>query len=320
MRRLGHLLTAGVDESHAETPDLRHAVRLQITRGGQAVREAVAPPSVPGLVLDRRLGGGEHGEVWRALDLGAVGAVAVQVGRPASGAGAAAREAALLRRIAHENVVHVRSVLDLPDGRRALVLDLAPGGDLEALVRRRGPLPEGEVVPLAIALARALEQVHALGFVHGRLSPREVLFAADGRPLLAGVGVGALLAGADDGRPPAYPSPQDDVCALGQVLRFALTGGRPGESVSGGLGALVAACTAGDAGQRPSPARVAALARDAAEPAPVAVEPALAGPVPPTEPLAPQRRRSPLQWVADRLRHRSRTQRAAASRVGCRKA
>src|SRR3954454_21967311 len=155
--------------------------------------DAGAPPAVPGLVLDRLIGVGEHGEVWRALDLGAVRTVAVHVGRPAGGAGAAAREAALLRRIDHENVVRLRSVLDLPDGRRAVVLDLVPGGDLAALVARRGALPTGEVVTIAIALARALAHVHALGFVHGRFSPRDVLFADDGRPVLAGVGASALL-------------------------------------------------------------------------------------------------------------------------------
>src|SRR5690349_4551912 len=106
---------------------------------------AGAPPAVPGLLLDRRLVAGRYGEVWRALDLGAVRTVAVQLGRPAGAAGAAAREAALLRRIEHENVARLRSVLDLPDGRRAVVLDLVPGVDLAALVARRGPLPTGEV-------------------------------------------------------------------------------------------------------------------------------------------------------------------------------
>ncbi|MGZ4612485.1 MAG: protein kinase domain-containing protein, partial [Kineosporiaceae bacterium] len=138
--------------------------------------DVVATPTVPGLILDRRLGSGDHGEVWRALDLGAVGAVAVLVGRPATSAGAAAREAALLRRIDHANVLRLRSVLDLADGRRALVMDLAEAGDLPQLVRRLGPLPVGEVATLTIALARALEHVHALGFVHGRLTPHQVLF------------------------------------------------------------------------------------------------------------------------------------------------
>jgi hypothetical protein len=238
--------------------------------------DAGAPPAVPGLVLDRLIGVGEHGEVWRALDLGAVRTVAVHVGRPDGGAGAAAREAALLRRVDHENVVLLHSVLDLPDGRRAVVLELVPGGDLATLVGRRGPLPTGEVVSVAIGLARALAHVHALGFVHGRLSAHDVLFAADGRPVLTGLGIGALLAPASPAGPPSYPTPADDVRALGEVLRFALTGGRADAAVPGALAPLVASCLGADPDARPSPTRVGTMAWDAAPGVPVllnAVEP-----------------------------------------------
>jgi hypothetical protein len=235
--------------------------------------DAGAPPAVPGLVLDRLIGAGEHGEVWRALDLGAVRTVAVHVGRPAGGAGAAAREAALLRRVDHENVVLLHSVLDLPDGRRAVVLDLVPGGDLATLVRRRGPLPTAEVVSVAIGLARALAHVHALGFVHGRLSAHDVLFAADGRPVLTGLGIGALLAPMSPAGPPSYPTPPDDVRALGEVLRFALTGARAGTAVPGQLAPLVASCLAADPDARPSPTRVGTMAWDAAPGVPVLLDP-----------------------------------------------
>jgi serine/threonine protein kinase len=176
-------------------------------------------PTVPGLVLDRRLAVGAFGDVWHALDPDSDAAVAVRVGLPASGRGAA-REAALLRRIEHENVVRLRSFVDLPDGRRAVVLDLAPGGSLAALVRRRGPLPAGEADAVGVTIAQALAHIHADGFVHGRLSADRVLFAEDGRPVLAGVGIPALLARVPPAEPPTYPTPADDVRALDDVLRF----------------------------------------------------------------------------------------------------
>jgi serine/threonine protein kinase len=185
------------------------------------VIEVAAAPTVPGLVLDRLLAVGGFGEVWRALDPDADRVVAVRVGTPTSGRGAA-REAALLRRIEHENVVRLRSFVDLPDGRRAVILDLAPGGSLASLVRLRGPLPAGEAVAVGAAMTLALAHIHARGFVHGRLSADHVLFAEDGRPVLAGVGVPALLARVPPAGPPTYPTPADDVRALGDVLRFAL--------------------------------------------------------------------------------------------------
>jgi hypothetical protein len=88
-------------------------------------------------------------------------------------------------------------------------------------VRRRGPLPAGEVVAIGVAMTRALAHIHARGFVHGRLSADHVLFAEDGRPVLAGVGIPALLARATPTDPPTYPTASDDVQALGDVLRFA---------------------------------------------------------------------------------------------------
>jgi serine/threonine protein kinase len=206
---------------------MRHSSDLCARRGrGQEAEEAVikvgTTPTVPGLVVDRPLAVGEYGEVWCALDPGSGRAVAVRVGTPAPGRGAA-REAASLRRIEHQNVVRLRSFVDLPDGRRAVILDLAPGGDLVSLVRSRGPLPEGEALAVGLAMARALVHIHARGFVHGRLSAHHVLFADDGRPVLAGVGIPALLARVPPADPPPYPTPADDVRALGDVLRFALS-------------------------------------------------------------------------------------------------
>lgn len=246
-----------------------------------------APPQVPGLLLARRLGAGGYGEVWRALELDRVGAVAVLVGAPSGNEAAVARESALLRRLDHENVIRLRAVIDLSDGRRAVVTDLAEGGDLETVVTARGALPVGEVVTLAIALALAIDHVHWLGFVHGRLSPRQVLFMRDGRPVVSGVGLPFLLAAASDGGgQPSYPGPADDVLALGEILRFALTASTAGD-VDGPLAAVVAACTATDADARPCPDRVASLAAEAGPPEPVRLPPPgrLTGPDPEAAPL-----------------------------------
>jgi hypothetical protein len=237
------------------------------------VIDAGATPVVPGLVLDAELGRGTFGGVWRAVELGTGEPVAVRVGRPAAGAEAVAREGALMRRLRHENVAGLRSVVDLagtgaPQPRpaapaRALVVDLVPGGSLAALVARRGPLPPGEVATVAVGVARALAYLHAHGFVHGRLTARDVLFDAQGRPVVADVGVAALLAPiTGEQGVPAYPSPADDVLALGRLLRDALVPGGP-------LDGLLEACLAGDPAARPTPDRVAQLAARAVPPQPV---------------------------------------------------
>ncbi len=236
---------------------------------GTGVIDAGATPTVPGLVLDAELGVGTFGVVWRAVDLGTGEPVAVRLGTAAGGAEAVAREGALLRRLRHENLVGLRSVVDLPDGVRALVLDLAPAGSLADLVDRRGAVPPGQVVTVAVGVAHALQHVHAQGLVHGRLTMRDVLFDVTGRPLVSDVGVASLLAPdrALDDTGGASPAPADDVLALGELLREALTGGAAG-GVAGPLAELVEACLE-DAPSRPTPERVAQLARRLVTPEPV---------------------------------------------------
>ncbi len=240
---------------------------------------------MPGLVLERLLGQGAHGRVWAARDAATGDRVAVKVGRrpddPTS-----AREPALLARLEHQHVVRLRNVVDCPDGTRALVLDLAEGGSLAGLVEARGRLDPGETVTVTVALARTLADLHVRGLVHGDLTPANVLLTADGRPLLADLGVAGVLGSAEvavwatpgfaDLGPGPAADPVRDVHALGALVRFCLTGSAvPAAARSEdatlrsatGAGALLAVadlCTDADPARRPDAATVARLAWDAA--------------------------------------------------------
>ena len=212
--------------------------------------------SLPGYDVQALLGFGATGEVWRARELATGETVALK--RLRDGADPAAvealrREAVLLRTLDTPYVVRLRAVVGAGAGA-VLVLDHAAGGSLATLLARRGALDPGEAVTIGGPLAQALAAAHARGLVHGDVTPSNVLFTADGMPLLADLGV-ARIAGDDrsavDGTAeyldPAVaaggaPGPAGDVWALAAVLHHVLAGAPPHDG-AGAAAVLSAAAT-----------------------------------------------------------------------------
>src|SRR4051794_27080256 len=214
---------------------------------------ADVPPVVPGYVLQELLGRGGTGEVWRAVPRSGGAPVAVKVlvaGDPER----QAREAALLGELDHPHLVGLREVVHQPrrggPPRVALVLDLLPGGSLAALLARRGRLRPGEVVTAIAPVAAALAHAHENGVVHGDLSPGNIVFTAEGRPVLTDLGVARVLGEAAAVEvTPAYvdptvarggaPGPASDVFGIAAAAFHALTGvppwnaAQPGAALAG---------------------------------------------------------------------------------------
>jgi len=150
---------------------------------------------VPGYDVVELLGFGSGGEVWLAREQATGSPVALK--RLHADADLAARdrlrrEAAVLAGIDHPHVVRLRSVVGAGSSL-VLVLDLATGGSLARLLATRGRLTAGEVVTIAVPLAQALAVIHAQGLVHGDVTPANVLFTADGKPVLSDLGVSRLV-------------------------------------------------------------------------------------------------------------------------------
>ena len=148
-------------------------------------------------------------------------------------------------RIGNEHLVRRHGAFATSDGRLALVLDEVNGGSLAQLLGARGRLTPGETVTTVAPLFGALADLHAAGVVHGELSPGNILFSAQGRPMIGDLGVSGLLgedagllngvgsgAGSGGFRAPelvgnASPSPVSDVYAMAALGWFCLTGAAP---------------------------------------------------------------------------------------------
>ncbi|MDT7549421.1 MAG: eukaryotic-like serine/threonine-protein kinase [Actinomycetota bacterium] len=202
--------------------------------------------ALPGYDVQAMIGYGASGEVWRARELATGDAVALKRLREDADPAAVAalrREASLLRSLDTPYVVRLRAVLG-EGADTVLVLDLAGGGSLAALLARRGSLDPGEVITIAAPLAQALASAHACGLVHGDVTPSNILFTTDGMPLLADLGLTRLseqpvdqVEGTADYLDPAVaaggqPDAASDVWGLAAVCHHLLAGTPPHDGSS----------------------------------------------------------------------------------------
>lgn len=151
------------------------------------------------------------------------------------------REARILARVKHPNVVGVVAMHDEPP---TLVLEEARGGSLAHRVARTGPLDAIAVERLARDALAGLAALHAEGVIHRDLKPENILLAEDGRAMIADLGSARedLTAGSTRVRVTApgevgtvlYMAPEQilgrrvdartDLHALAATLVFAATG------------------------------------------------------------------------------------------------
>ncbi len=206
--------------------------------------------------LQAHLGRGGMGTVFRAEHTSLGKAYALKFLRYRDGGRHSLRrferEAQLLAKLEHENIVTLIDIGTDADAPPYLVLELISGRTL-ADELEHGALPLGKAVVIATQIARALGMAHEVGVIHRDLKPANVMLTehADGRSWikLLDFGVARLYETDHDhgdtltatGHAPgtaAYMSPEQargeasldarsDVYALGVVVYESLSGKRP---------------------------------------------------------------------------------------------
>ena len=129
------------------------------------------------------IGAGGMGEVYRARDKRMNRDVAIKIlpeifALDPDRLARFTREAQTLAALNHPSIAGIHGIEE-SGSLRALVMELADGEDLSAIIAR-GPMPLADALPIAKQIAEALEAAHELGIVHRDLKPANIKVRADG--------------------------------------------------------------------------------------------------------------------------------------------
>jgi len=170
---------------------------------GAALRPAPLPLELFGKFrLERRIGAGAMGVVYRGTDLALDRAVALKTlpaTRPED-AGRLRREARAMAAITHPHLALIFGA-ETWKGTPILVMEYLAGGTLAERISR-APLPPGDALALADVVAHVLESAHASGILHRDVKPSNIGFTREEVPKLLDFGL-VRIAGAAEPAPAA---------------------------------------------------------------------------------------------------------------------
>jgi hypothetical protein len=143
--------------------------------------------------FERRIGTGGMGIVYRGIDLSLSRAVAVKTLRRVSPEDAMRlrREARTAAAVSHPHLAPVYG-METWQGTPMLVMEMLEGGTLTQRIEK-GRLEAAETVELGIAMAEALEHLHASDILHRDIKPSNIGYARDGTPKLMDFGIARVM-------------------------------------------------------------------------------------------------------------------------------
>jgi plasmid stabilization system protein ParE len=210
--------------------------------------------------LEKKLGEGGMGEVWRARHRMLARPAAIKLIRPSFGGNGRAgvsdeavrrfeREAQVIARLRSPHTVELFDFGTATDGAFYYVMELLDGLDVDSLIQRFGPVPPERAIYLLRQVCHSLSEAQSCGLVHRDIKPANIFLCRYGEEYdfvkVLDFGIVGAVRGAADPSPvqtaenalhgtPAFMAPEQalessvdsraDIYATGCLAYWLLTG------------------------------------------------------------------------------------------------
>jgi hypothetical protein len=217
-----------------------------------AQKAALAAKQLGQYALEEKIGAGGMGSVYRARHALLRRPTAVKLLDPdkvsPTSIARFEREVQLTSQLNHPNTITIYDYGHTPEGLFYYAMEYLEGIDLDELIERFGPLPEGRVVQILRQVCGSLAEAHAIGLIHRDIKPANLVLTCRGGvyDLVKVLDFGLVKALGGDGQvqltathsltgTPRYLSPEaiehpdtvdarTDIYAMGAVGYYLLTG------------------------------------------------------------------------------------------------
>jgi serine/threonine protein kinase len=166
-------------------------------RGATPGQLELSPDAVPGYVIEKKLGAGGMGAVYKARQLSLDRDVALKVLPPSLASNPEllvrfTREALSAAQLTHHNIIQVYDVGSTQDNIHYISMEFVRGKSLGDLIRKEGKLQLDDAAAYVLQAARGLRYAHENGVIHRDIKPDNLMINEQGIIKIADMGLAKM--------------------------------------------------------------------------------------------------------------------------------